>query len=188
MTDYFVIDVETVPLDFDAYLEAQEDGNFLNPVDSRIIAAGIRHDGENHIFIGEDEEEILEEFWIKWGGIKKGADEKKVVGFNIKDFDMHMLVGRSLANEIGVMSFTKGDLIDLRESLSCFGWRPKGTLEDYAELAGVETQETESSKIPHMAKDDEIEKIKNHLKADLRITDELFQKSRDLNITKIDKW
>jgi len=188
MSDYLVIDVETVPLDLDEYFEAPEDetDNFLNPVDSKIIAAGIRHDGEDHVFIGENEGDILEEFWLRWGRIRKG--DKKVVGFNINNFDMRMLVGRSLANEVGVMPFTKGDLVDLRERLSCFGWRPKGTLEDYAELTGVEVQETESSRIAHMADKGEIDKIKHHLKEDLRITDEVFQKSRDLNITKIEKW
>lgn len=190
MSNYFVIDVETVPLDLDSFLESSDDetDSVLNPVDSKIVAAGIRHDGDEHIFMGEDEAELLENFWLKWGSIKQGSDKKKVVGFNIKNFDMQMLVGRSLANDVQIMSFTKGDLVDLRESLSCFGWKPKGTLEDYAELSDVETQDTESSEIHLMADNGEMDKIRSHLKADLRITEEVFQKARELNITKIEKW
>lgn len=190
MTDYVVIDVETVPLDLDAYFETDEADRtrYLNPIDSKIIAAGLRSDGTNEVFFGENEARILEDFWAAWEAITRGRKQFPVVGFNIADFDMPMLTGRSFQNGVAVRRFTLKDLIDLRERLSAFQWRPKGTLHDYVESIGIEPETGSGANVAGWYRDGKLATIESHLKEDLEITDELYQVANELNVTEIERW
>lgn len=190
MANYFVVDIETVPVATGNYFEAPESERkeYLNPIDSRVIAAGIRSNGSNEIFMGEEEDEVLTEFWEEWSAVRQGDPNIKVVGFNICEFDMPILTSRSFQNEIPVTPFVIKDLIDLRERISAFKWRPKGTLQDYAEAVGIPLSTGGGENVPYWYRDGDLDMIKEHLEEDLEVTDELFQKAKQLNISKIDKW
>lgn len=189
MAEYFIIDVETVPQDLGGYLDCTEDERrgFLNPFDSRVIAAGIRADGENRIFTG-DEKDILEEFWLEWSAVKQGDERVKVVGFNVKNFDLNMLVGRSFIRGATIRPFKLNEIVDLREKLSAYKWRGKGTLRDYVLSSGLEPSKENGSKVAQWAKEGDMESIKKHLKDDLVMTEKIFERAKDLNILQIEKW
>lgn len=190
MTEYLVVDVETVPLALGDYLEADEEErlDYLNPMDSKVIAAGLRANDTNKIFSGKDESELLTDFWDEWSAIRQGDRDINVVGFNIDEFDMPMLTSRSFQNDVIVSPFLMKELIDLRERICAFKWRPKGTLQDYAESVGLSPSTGGGENVAFWYQDDEFDKIVGHLEEDLEITDELYKRARELNITKIDKW
>lgn len=190
MKDYLVVDIETVPLALDEYFEEDESDrkNYLNPIDSKVIAAGIRNNGSNEVYSGENESRILTEFWEEWSAIRRGDRDIKVVGFNISDFDMPILTSRSFQNDVTISEFLLKDIIDLQERLSAFKWRPRGTLQEYAEAIGTTPETGGGENVAYWYRDDELDNIIAHLEEDLEITDEVFQKARELNITKIDKW
>lgn len=189
MPEYFIVDIETVPIDMGAYFECEEENrkDFLNPFDSKIIAAGIRAGGENKIF-EDDEENLLEEFWLEWGTIKRGGESVKVVGFNVKEFDLQMLVRRSFRNEVTIRPFTLKEVVDLREKLSVYKWGAEGTLHDYAALGGFEPSTEDGSEVAQWAREGNMDAILDHLKDDLLLTGDLFERAKELNILKIDKW
>lgn len=190
MVEYLVIDIETVPVELSKYFEQDESKRkeFLNPIDSRVIAAGIRSNGSNEIFIGDDEARVLADFWAEWSAVRRGNKDTKVVGFNIGDFDMPMLTSRSFQNDVPVTPFLKKELVDLRERISAFQWRPKGRLQDYAESVGIVPETGGGENVAYWYRDNEMGKIREHLEEDLEITDKVFQKARELNISKIDRW
>lgn len=190
MVEYLVIDVETVPLELNDYFEQDEEDrlDYLNPIDSRIIAAGIRSNDESMIFSGDNEKRILTEFWDEWSAVRRGDPDTKIVGFNISEFDMPMLTSRSFQNGVPVNAFTLKGLLDLRERISAFEWRPKGTLGDYAESVGLSPETDGGENVPYWYEENDMAKIEEHLEEDLEITDQLFQRARELNISKIDKW
>lgn len=190
MSKYFIVDVETVPLDMDAYFSADEEErlSFLNPFDSKLIAVGIRCDGENKIYKG-NEKDMLEEFWLDWGAIRQGNETVKAIGFNIKDFDMYMLTGRSFIKEVPIRPFKRREsIVDLQEKLSAYKWKAEGTLEKYANAAGVAPPTENGSKVAKWAKQGNMEAIIEHLKQDLVTTEKLFERARDLNITQVERW
>lgn len=190
MTEYFVIDIETVPLDPDRYFEADEKTRkrYLNPIDSKVIAAGLRREGTNEVFFGEHEARILEDFWAAWRATKDGHRGTSVVGFNIADFDMPMLTSRSFQTGVAIQPFTIKELIDLRKRLSAFQWRPKGTLHDYVETIGIEPETGGGEHVARWHRDGKLATIEAHLKEDLEITDALYRAAEELNITGIEKW
>lgn len=190
MAKYLVIDIETVPLDTDKYFDEDEEDrlDYLNPIDSKVIAAGIRSNGTNEVFIGEDETRVLEDFWDEWSAVKRGNKDVSVVGFNINEFDIPMLASRSFQNGVTISPFTLKELVDLRERISAFQWRPKGKLHDFVETLGISPETGGGENVAIWYRNDQMNHIKDHLIEDLEITDELYQKARDLNITKIEKW
>ena len=87
---YIILDIETCPISLENYFEKDEEEKLklLNPIDSRIVAIGLRFENVNYIFQSEDEKEILSKFWEKWKEIKLGSALIPVVGFNITSFDI----------------------------------------------------------------------------------------------------
>ena len=187
MAQYLVVDIETVPLDTDEYFDEDEEGRleYLNPVDSKVIAVGIRSNGTNEVFIGEDESRGLEDFWAEWSAVKRGSKDVSVVGFNINEFDIPMLASRSFQNGVTISPFTLKEMVDLRERISAFQWRPKGTLHDFVETLGINPETGGGENVPIWYRNDQMDQIEEHLEEDLEITDELYQKAKELNITKM---
>lgn len=190
MREYIIIDVETCPVSLDSYFELDEEEKLkkLNPIDSKIVAAGIRHQGKNIVFQGENEKEILDEFWLTLSSIRKGNVSIPLVGFNIADFDMYMLVARSLINKVTIMPFKLKELVDLRQKIFAYKFHARGKMKEIAELAGFEIPETDGSKVAEFVKNNQFDKIEKYLEADLEVTDNLFKLSSELNITQIDRW
>jgi uncharacterized protein YprB with RNaseH-like and TPR domain len=186
---YFVIDIETCPIDLDKYFSLDEEGKkkLLNPIDSRIVAIGLKYSGENKIISGK-EKKMLEDFWLEWKLIKKNP-LVKVVGFNINSFDIPFLVTRSLIHNVPIIPFTLKEIIDLREKISAYKYgRVRGTLKEYARLIGAPVMDIDGSYIPELCRNNEKEKIIKYLENDLEITDILYKRARDTNITEISKW
>jgi len=190
--DYFVIDVETAPLDQEAYEAATEEDrkkNFLNPIASKIVAIGIRHNGKNKICLSfTDEKKILEDFWLEWSAIRKGSSAVGIVGFKICDFDMPMLVGRSLINNVAINPFLLIDIIDLRQKLTAYNHYMKGKLKEYAVLIGLEVTDEDGSYVAGWVKNNKQKELKEYLEKDLEITDVIFKRAESLNILKIKRW
>jgi len=190
--DYFVIDIETCPIDLDKYsklTDEEEKKKLINPIDSRIVAIGVRHNGENKIFSGENEQSILDDFWLEWKTIKKGRFDVKVVGFNVVNFDIPFLVSRSLINNVVISPFLLKEVIDLRDKINAYRYgRTRGTLKEYAKLIGEEILDIDGSDIARLCIDHNIKEIIRYLEKDLVITDNLFKRVRDTNIININKW
>lgn len=190
--DYFYVDVETVPLDKGRYSELSEDERkkLLNPIDSRIVAIGVKKNTlVEHILMGEDEKALLKEFWSLLER-KNGSPVYKVVGFNIKDFDLPFLVTRSFLNGVPIVPFILKDVIDIREYLSVFKFgHIRGKLKEYAALLGIPTlEDIDGSQVAERYWNGEAEKIQVYLRKDLEITQKMHQRMVELRISEIGRW
>lgn len=189
MIDYIIVDVESVPLDYETYKKETEEERkkYFNPILSKIVAIGIRHDSKNVLHISvDDERSILDAFWETWHSLN--ANHCAIVGFNILEFDMPMLVGRSFVNNVEVVPFTQRELIDLRVKLAAFKWNPKGTLKEYAKLIGLELSEFDGSMVADLVATGRLDELRGYLERDLELTDAVFKRAEKLNILKIEKW
>ena len=188
--DYFVIDIETCPLDLEHYktLNEEERKKLINPIDSKIIAIGIRHNKQNKVFMGE-EKQILEDFWKEWKNIRDNY-LARVVGFNITNFDIPSIVTRSLIHNVQIVPFIiKNNIVDLREKLSAYRYgETRGKLKDFAVSLGLDVKEINGSHIGDLCIEGKFDLIKDYLIHDLEITDALYQRVKETNILKIERW
>ena len=191
MDDYFIVDIETCPINLENHenLEEEEKIKLINPIDSRIIAIGIRYKGENKIFLGENEKDILEKFWSEWKSIKDSSGSAVVVGFNINSFDLPFITTRSLINNVKISPFTIKSVIDLREKISAYRrGKTRGKLKEYASLMGLPVGEIDGSDVAGLCAKKDYDSLKTYLISDLNITDELFKRARETRIIEISKW
>jgi DNA polymerase elongation subunit (family B) len=190
--EYFVIDIETCPIDFgkcDALTDEEEKKKLINPIDSKIVAIGIRHKGNNIIFSNKDEKGLLEDFWSEWKTIKKGSSYMKIVGFNITNFDIPFLVARSVINNVVISPFFIKELIDLRDKINAYRYgNTRGTLKEYASLLGEKVMDVDGSDIFNLCKDGKMKELVEYLENDLLITDKLYQRVCETNAIQINKW
>ncbi|MEK6922265.1 MAG: 3'-5' exonuclease [Nanoarchaeota archaeon] len=188
---YLIVDIETCPLDIDRYLSLDEERQkeLINPIDSKIIALGIRHDGKNKIFLGDNEKEILEKFWSELDAIKKQHPTISIAGFSITNFDLPFITARSFIHGITISPFTIKQTIDLREKINAYRYGPtRGKLKDYASILGLKVLDIEGKDIPHLHKNKNQDEIKEYLLNDLELTDALYKRAIKTNIIKIVKW
>ena len=186
---YFVIDIETCPLDMDKHEKATEEERkqLLNPIDSKVVAIGIRRNGADTVFSGADEKKLLEDFWAEWKKAREGG--AFIVGFNLLSFDIPFLTTRSFLNNVAISPFSLKAVIDLRDRISAYRFgHTRGTLKEYAALIGLKDFGMDGSKIAELCKAGDILTINSYLKNDLFITDEIFKRARDTNILGIEKW
>lgn len=191
MKDYFIIDIETCPLNLDDYEKKTEEEktDMLNPIESRIVALGIRHKGQNKIFMDQDEKRMLEEFWAEWSNIKRGDSGIVVAGFNINYFDLPFLTARSLINGVTISPFILKEVVDIREKINAYRSGPtRGKLKEYAALLQIPTPSVDGSDVARLCKEKDYETLKNYLISDLEITEELFKRIIATNIIKIVRW
>lgn len=187
---YVVLDIETVPLDKKEYLKRDEEERkkLLNPIDSRIVAIGIKRQGEEPIVLaGSDEAEMLEAFWKEIAKSKAAA--LKIVGFNVKDFDIPFLVTRSFVNNVEIVPFMLKDILDLREKLSAYKYgNVRGKLKEFADFLSIEKHEMDGSMVAEEYWAGNTKKIEAYLKKDLEITEAVYHRIVRLKIDKIDRW
>jgi uncharacterized protein len=191
MIDHFVLDIETCPKNLVNYsaLSDEEQIKLLNPIDSRIVAIGIRHEEKNYLFMQKDEKELLQEFWDKWRELFFYNTNSRVVGFNIQYFDMPFIVTRSLINNVVIQPFSLKVLIDLREKINAYRYgKSRGKLKDFAQSLGIETENIDGSAIPRLCQEENWEKIKVYLEKDLLLTDKLFERCIDTKIIGISRY
>ncbi|MAF50649.1 MAG: hypothetical protein CMH64_01025 [Nanoarchaeota archaeon] len=188
--DYFVVDIETCPNNLENYNELDEENKLklLNPIDSKIVAIGIRRNNENKILMGE-EKEILKEFWEEWGKIKRENANCVTVGFNINHFDLPFIVSRSFIHNVEIVPFVLKLIIDLREKINAYRYgKTRGKLSDYGKLLNLKVLDMDGSMVSKLCEENNMEKLKEYLINDLEITDEMFKRVRDTNIIHINRW
>ena len=189
--NYFVVDVETCPIDLDGYflLETDEEKiKKLNPIDSKIIAIGIMNRGESKIFSG-DEKDILTKFWSEWKKLRFGNPNVLLVGFNVTNFDIPFIVARSFINNIEIVPFSLKSVLDVKDKINAYRYgKTRGKLEEYGRLIGLEPLNIDGSMIPELYKNNEIDNIKKYLAKDLEITEKLFERAKSTGIIHISKY
>lgn len=187
---YFIIDIEVCPIYLEKYEELSEEQRIklLNPIDSKIIALGIRYNGQNRVFLGEDEKKLLEDFWNEWKSIKKN-DSIKVVGFNINNFDLPFITTRSLICNVIISPFLIKSTIDLREKINAYRYgKSRGKLKDFASLIGLPTKTIEGKDIAKLYIEKKYDLIKEYLINDLEIIDNIFKRAKNTRVLEINKW
>jgi len=189
--NYFVIDIETCPINLENHENLNEDqkNKLINPIDSKIIAIGIRYDKKNIILLDEDEKNILEEFWLEWKTITKGSDQIRAVGFSITNFDIPFIISRSFTNNVIIAPFLLKNIIDLRDKINAYRYGlTRGTLKEHSLSLGIKDFGLNGSDIARLCLKKDYEKIKEYLANDLLITDTMFERVRDTNIININRW
>ena len=191
-TNYFVIDIETCPINIELYKNKNEEERLklLNPIDSKVIAIGIRHSAQNQIFFSENEKEILQNFWEEWRKIKQENPNAQIYGFSILNFDIPFLVARSFINNVTIPSFLSLKyIVDLREKINAYRHgETRGKLKEYASLLGLNTLNMDGSNVADLCINKEWDKLKLYLANDLEITEELYKRAKETKILEINKW
>ncbi len=189
--DYFYVDIETVPNDKELYLSLKEEERkkLLNPIDSHILAIGIKKGGvPAELLYSEDEKAILTGFWSILSMSKPGSF--RMVGFNIKDFDLPFLVTRSFLMGVRIHPFLLKEVVDVRELLSAFKYGPtRGKLKEYASLLGMAIlDDMDGSQVAERYWGGEHGKIQEYLGKDLELTEAMHRRMMELRITEIARW
>ncbi len=188
---YCVVDIETCPINLEKYKDMNEEERkkLLNPIDSRIIAIGLRHEGKNSIFFEDDEKKMLADFW---GQLKAISQQNMlIVGFSICNFDMPFLVTRSFIHGTQIVPFSVNKtLVDIRDKISAYRHGDtRGKLKEYASIIGIQTEDgVDGSMVAKLFLDKNYEKIRKYLESDLALTDELFKRVRATNIFGITRY
>jgi len=188
---YIILDIETSPLNLENYFEKEEEEKLklLNPIDSKIVAIGLRYENKNYIFQSEDEKEILTLFWEKWKEIKFGSPLIPVVGFNIIPFDMPFIVTRSFIQDIKIQSFSLKEIIDLRDKINAYKYgKTRGKLKEFAEIVGLEILDVNGSDVSKLCLEKDYITLNKYLEKDLEITDELYKRAVRTNIININRY
>ncbi len=142
----------------------------LEPIQHRIIGISVKTALEERIFTSRNEKHLLEMFWA----YMRNKNFDKIIGFNSDYFDIPMLVVRSIKHKIPMIKL-RDKSIDLRRVLFG-GEKKKGTLTDFQNLLGIEIVENGYAKM-HMSlmwERDNMEKLKEYLLNDVRITWKLY--------------
>lgn len=189
--NYFIVDIETclVREQKESDLREEERKKRLNPVDSKIVAIGIRHNGKNALYIYEEEKKMLEEFWAEWKVLHKEHPGIKVVGFSLRNFDLPFVTMRSFILGVPIAPFLIKPTIDLREKISAYRYGPtRGKLRELAKLTGMQVADEDSSDVERWCKEKNYGKMQEYLGAALEITDALYRRARDTNVIFIERW
>lgn len=189
--DYLVLDIETCPVELDGYAELSEEQRkkLINPIDSRIVAIGVRYNSKTIVFQSTDEKAMLSEFWSELREIRKKKPATRIVGFNVKDFDLPVLVTRSFITETEIHPFKLNEVIDLREKLAAYKFgHTRGKLKEYGKFLGIELHEMDGSDVAQACIEKKFEKIKEYLGKDLEITDAMMKRLVKTRIVEIERW
>lgn len=187
--DPVIIDIETVPIRLDDYMQLPEEEQLkkLNPIDSKIIAIGIKHKGETIILSKGPEKGILEEFWKIWS--QKVSVESPALGFNIKQFDLPFIVARSFIQNVKVVPFVMKNVIELRDQINAFRYgATRGKLKEFAEIIGMPNTGLDGSDVARLFFSQQYDKIDEYLGNDLDITEKLYLRAKETNILDIGRY
>lgn len=193
--NYLYVDIETVPVDKEKHLalDEEERKKLLNPIDSKIIAIGLKSTKDNSLVIlqSDNEKEMLQQFWKIYDDFRANSPlTNKIVGFNIKQFDISFLVTRSFVNGVTVVPFILKEIIDVRDLLTCFKRGPtRGTLKEFGEIIGVVlVEDMDGSKVAETYWSGNIDLIKTYLAKDIELTEKVHNKVMELGLDKIREW
>ena len=190
MSDYTVLDIETTPIEFQErevidYLIKKKIGRDFHPFFSKMIAVGLQDEGDEPVLIaGENEADILSEFWEKIDMIHPNL----IVSFNGMAFDVPFLGLRSISNNVKP-SFTiatnkwqmeTSNHFDCMHALSMKGNFSWVSLEMACRLLGIEipSDRVRATRLEELYKAKDWEAIRKRTKQDLKLTEQLFLKIR----------
>jgi len=156
----------------------------LSPIFGKIVAVGLLdvNFAEPHVLIGDDEREILQQFWNLAGSYDL------YIGWNSLDFDAPWLTIRSLVNGLqpGFISQARyrhpGETnhLDLYQLLTSWrGNRSRWLRLDLATVAralGVESPQGDGADVPRLWENGDLDAIRAHLESDLRATLAIWQR------------
>jgi len=190
LSDYTVLDIETTPIEFQErevidYLIKKKIGRDFHPFFSKMIAVGLQDEGDEPVLIaGENEADILSEFWEKIDMIHPNL----IVSFNGMAFDVPFLGLRSISNNVKP-SFTiatnkwqmeTSNHFDCMHALSMKGNFSWVSLEMACRLLGIEipSDRVRATRLEELYKAKDWEAIRKRTKQDLKLTEQLFLKIR----------
>lgn len=187
---YIVLTIVTAPTDIDLFFKKtpEDKQKLINPIDSMIIGIGLRYQEKNIIISNKEEKEILKQFWEEWKNIKKDKPIIPTIGFNINNFDIPFLVGRSYINNIKIYPFSLKEIIDIRQKIQ--GYKPgktRGKLKEYGNILGNKIT-IDNNQIPNLYKNKNFDKINEYLEQTLELIDNMYKRAQETNIIKINKY
>lgn len=189
---YFIVDIETAPLlPFDDYqrLDKENKQKLMNPHDSKIIAVGLRFHGSDHIFSGDDEKKILENFWHHLQDLLQNKQFSYLVGFNITDFDFPFLITRSCIHNVAIVPFSLKQVIDLRDKINAYRYgKNRGTLKEFALHLGVQPSSFSGDDVAQLFAQRDFSSLETYLRKDLEITDALLRRVKDTGIIHLSRF
>ncbi|MGV9141728.1 MAG: ribonuclease H-like domain-containing protein, partial [Promethearchaeota archaeon] len=114
-------------------------------------------------------------------------DEKNLIGFNIKSFDIPFILKRALINDVIVCENFNGlNIKDCKKIANGFWYsynkRAKGKLSDWAKIMGFEVETHNGGHVPKLYEEGKINEIVNHCIEDLKITRELWNRIKKCNL------
>lgn len=143
----------------------------LDPLRHRIIGITTKTLTSERIITERDEKKLLENFWAY---IRRNQFEK-IVGFNSSNFDVHMLIIRSVKHKVAFADL-RGKLYDLRKAI--FGdEHARGTLREFQELLELNFPESRYRKL-HMSllwEAPQLTELREFLLQDVKITWKLYE-------------
>ncbi len=158
----------------------------LNPMDDKIVSVAfiLKNGMRKCITLNKDvdtEEELLRKF------MKHLREESEIIGFNIDSFDIPFLIKRCLINNIPVPEyFNNYKQKDLRKLANGFWYsydkETSGKLNDWAEILGIDVETHNGGEIPRLYRKGEYEKIAEHNKEDVKITQKLWERLKNCNL------
>lgn len=196
--NYLYLDIETCPIDQELY-ESLEDEEaklkLLNPIDSRIVAIGLKYsDSKDTIILQDDDEKkLLEEMWLTISKLRGNGTNLRIVGFNILSFDMSFIITRSFINKVNVLPISGNEIIDLRDFISFFRYgKTRGGLKDFGRAMGIELDENEAKDISRLCfqedKADGKRQIDKYLRKDIELTESMHKQMISLGIDKLRRY
>ena len=112
-----------------------------------------------------------------------------MVGFNVIKFDIPFIVTRSFINNVEIVPFTLKYIVDLKEKINAYRYgKSRGKLSEYGRFLGFEVSNIDGSQIARLWNENKIEDIKEYLRKDLEITEQLLIRARETKIININKW
>jgi len=151
----------------------------LDPFKHRIIGITAKTDTDELIITDSDEKKILHQFWslIRENGFNK------MVGFNSDNFDIPMLVVRSIKNKIQCINISD-KIIDLRKVVFGNIDKRRGKLIDFKDLMGMPDVISGYAKM-HMTVlwgDSKSSGLRDKLLEDVRITWNLYCRVKECGL------
>jgi len=189
---YLVLDIETAPLlPFEDYeqLDQEHKQKLMNPHDSRVVAVGLRFEGNDHLLSGDREKDILQRFWHQLRELFQKDRFLFLVGFNISDFDFPFLITRSCIHNVAIVPFSPKNIIDLRDKINAYRYgRSRGTLKEFANHLGIPLHSITGDDIASLAAKKDFAAIESYLLKDLEITDALLKRVKETGIIHLTRY
>jgi DNA polymerase elongation subunit (family B) len=151
----------------------------LNPMNNRIIGITTKCNSEERIFSNRNEQLML----IAFCEYLRSRRFTKIVGFNIDEFDLPMLIIRCIKHRVAIPSVVH-ESIDLRKVVFNGKERCRGKLIEFQKLLGVNFPESRYRKLDMylMWGSPDINDLREFLLQDVRITARLLEQVQEVGL------